>query len=232
MVGRRNVETLLRRVREEIRAEGPDEAGYSDFIVLDAINSAIQDLAEVFPVRDVIKITAEAGVNDYDLSDTTVYKIEKLQYDGRLIDYMPTNAYADYKSDEDLGPVNRWTLFGKKLILVGKVEADKEISLWVSRSPNILKEKNDVPEVPDYADEAIVAYALSVCCREGRSFDRADYYYRIFLNQKNEILRRAVPQGQRYSQPKMKDDYWPAFRPGKMVRSRFQREPLTLPEEE
>lgn len=215
----RTIETLRKRVREELRAEGPDEAGYSDFIVLHAINSAIQDLAEVFPIRDVEVITTEEDKKEYDLGDTGIYKIEKVQYDGKLIDYIATRDYTDIKVDEDTGPVNRWTRYGRKLILVGSVEAGKEISLWVSRSPKRLEVKDDVPETPDYADEAIIAYALSICSREGRSFDRADYYYRIYLNQKEEVLRRAVPQGQRDSQPKMKDDYWPAFRPSRRVRT-------------
>lgn len=215
----RTVETLRRRVREELRAEGADEAGYSDFIVLHAINSAIQDLAEVFPVRSIEKITTVEDQKEYDLTTYGIYKIETVQYDGDLIGYMATRDYANYKTEEDMGTVNRWTFYGKNLILIGKVEGGKEISLWVSRSPHRLEEKNDVPEVPDYADEAIVAYALSICCREGRSFDRADYYYRIFLNQKDEVLRRAVPQGQRDTQPKMKDDYWAPFRPGKSVRT-------------
>jgi len=215
----RTIETLRKRVREELRAEGPDEAGYSDFIVLHAINSAIQDLAEVFPIRDVEVITTEEDKKEYDLGDTGIYKIEKVQYDGKLIDYIATRDYTDIKVDEDTGPVNRWTRYGRKLILVGSVEAGKEISLWVSRSPKRLEGKDDVPETPDYADEAIIAYALSICSREGRSFDRADYYYRIYLNQKEEVLRRAVPQGQRDSQPKMKDDYWPAFRPSRRVRT-------------
>ncbi len=215
----RTVDTLRRRIREELRAEGPDEAGYSDFIVLHAINSAIQDLAEVFPIRDVEVITTEEDKNEYDLGDTGIYKIEKVQYSGKLIDYIATRDYAGIIADEDTGPVNRWTRYGRKLSLVGKVEAGKEISLWVSRTPKRLENKDDVPETPDYADEAIVAYALSVCSREGRSFDRADYYYRIFLNQKEEVLRRAVPQGQRDSQPKMRDDYWKPFRPSNRVRT-------------
>ena len=215
----RNVETLRRRIKEELRAEGPDEAGYSDFMILQGINSAIQDLAEVFPINDVEKITTEEEKKEYDLSDN-IYKIDKVQYDGRMLEYMQTRDYVDYKLDEDVGPVNRWTLYGKKLILIGKVEDDKEISLWVSRSPKRLESKDDVPEVPDYADEAIVAYAMSICCREGRSFDRADYYYTIFLNQKQEILRRTVPgQGQSDRKPRARDDYWPAFRPSRRVRT-------------
>lgn len=218
-MSRRTIEDLMKRIREELRAEGPDEAGYSDFMILQGMNSAIQDLAEVFPINDVEKITTEEEKKEYDLSDN-IYKIDKVQYDGRKLEYMQTRDYVDYKVDEDPGPVNRWTLYGKKLILVGKVEDGKELSLWVSRSPKRLEGKGDVPEVPDYADEAIVAYAMSICCREGRSFDRADYYYTIYLNQKQEILRRTVPgQGQSDRKPRARDDYWPTFRPSRRIRT-------------
>lgn len=215
----RTVETLRKRIREELRAEGPDEAGYSDWMILQGINTAIQDLAEVFPINDIVKIETEEGKNEYDIPEN-IYKIDKAQYDGRLLEYMQTRSYVDYKLDEDVGEVNRYTIYGKKLILIGKVKGDKEISLWVSRSPKRLEGKDDVPEVPDYADEAIVAYAMSICCREGRSFDRADYYYTIFLNQKQEIMRRTIPgQAQADRKPRARDDYWPAFRPSRRVRT-------------
>ncbi len=210
-MSRRTVEDLMKRVREELRAEGPDSAGYSDFIVLDAINFAIADLSEVFPVRDTTTITTSADTNNYTLGFESVYNIVKVEYDGETITGIPLRTYLNL-TIKDTGPVNRWILWGQEFILIGKVEADKEVTLWVTRAPDKLKDKGDIPEIPSYADEAIVAYALSVCYRESRSFDRADYYYRIYVVQKSNILRRGVPQRQKEFLPQMSDSYWKPVR--------------------
>lgn len=207
----RNLEMLLRRVREELRAEGPDEAGYSDFIVLNAINFAISDLSEVFPVQDTVELITEADTNKYELGFETVYDIVKVVYDGTILRGMQLPNYLNL-TVKDVGPVNHWVLWGTAFILVGKVEADKPINLWVTRAPNKLEGKDDIPELPSYADEAIIAYALSVCYRESRNFDRADYYYRIYVIQKSNILRRGVPQRQKEFQPQMNDSYWKPVR--------------------
>lgn len=210
-MGRRNVEDLLKRIREELRAEEPDSAGYSDFIIIDAINSAIADLSEVFPVRDKIEFTTEVGQNTYEMDNYDIYEVIKLEYNGKLIEGYPLRQYLDLNI-KDEGPVNRWVLWGKYLIFIGEVDEEVPVQLWVTRSPSKLDSKNDVPEVPDYADEAIIAYALSVCFRESRSYDRANYYYRSFVGQKSNVLRRAVPQGQREQLPKMRDSYWKPHR--------------------
>ena len=211
-MSRRTVEDLLKRIREELRAEEPDSAGYSDFIVIDAINSAIADLAEVFPVRDKVEFSTVVGQNTYELDDLDIHNIVKLEYDGKLIEGYPLKKYLDLSIKEE-GPVNRWVLWGKYLIFIGEVDKIAPVKLWVTRAPSKLQNKDDVPEIPDYADEAIIAYALSVCFRESRSYDRANYYYRTFVGQKNNILRRAVPQGQREVLPKVSDRYWGPHRP-------------------
>ena len=210
-MSRRDTDALIRRIREELRAEGPDGAGYSDFLVQDAINSAIADLSEVFPVRDTIELTTEIGQNTYDLSNYTIFDIIKVEYNGSLIDGYPLKDYLDLNI-KDEGPVNKWVLWGNYLIFIGEVDEAVTVKLWVSRAPSKLEDKGDIPETPSYADEAIIAFALSVCFRESRSYDRANYYYRLYVGQKSNILRRAVPQGQRESLPKMNDSYWKPHR--------------------
>jgi hypothetical protein len=217
-MSRRTVEDLVKRIREEIRAEAPDSAGYSDFIILDGINSAIADLSEVFPVRDSTSFTTEADTNEYTLSLDSIYNIIKVEYDGTVISGMPLDDYLSL-TDKTAGGVLRWVLWGTSLVLVGEVEEDKTVNLWVTRAPNKVDSKDSVPELPSYADEAIVAYALSICYRESRNFDRADYYYRIYVIQKSNILRRGVPQRQKDHLPKMNDSYWGAFRPSRKTRT-------------
>lgn len=212
-MGRRTVEDLVKRIREEIRAEAPNSAGYSDFIILDGINSALADLSEVFPVRDSIQIITEEDTTTYELGLDTIYNVIRVEYDGTVISGIPVDDYLNLL-EKNTGPV-RWVLWGTSFVLVGELEADKEVNLWVTRAPNKLENKDDVPEVPNYADEAIVAYALSICYRESRNFDRADYYYRIYVIQKSNILRRGVPQRQKDHLPKMGDSYWKAFRPSR-----------------
>lgn len=209
---RRNIEQLIKRIREELRAEGPDGAGFSDFLIMDAMNSAMEDMAEVFPIRDKITFNTEADKHTYDseINFDNLLIIGKVEYDGKPL----TNiAVADYVkiTEKSEGEVDRWVMWGNAVTLIGDVEAGKVVTLWITRSPAKLEDKGDTPELPAYADEAIIAYALSVCHRESKDYDRADYHYGIYLRQKDSVLKRAVPQGHRAGMTRMNDSYWGSF---------------------
>jgi len=219
---RRTIEHLLKRIREELRAEGPDGAGYSDFLIKDAINSALQDLSEVFPVRDVIEFltTKEDGEDGavhttYDLVEqatgSNILSIIKVEYDGERLELLPMKDYLN-RAVTDEGSVREWVMWGNSFTLVGEVESGKTVTLWVTRTPKQLKDRGDIPETPDFADEAIIAFAMSVCYRESKDYERANFHYGIFLKQKDDVLRRAIPQGQRDANPVMNASYWGPYR--------------------
>ncbi len=217
----RNADTLLRRVREELRAEGPDGAGYSDFIILDAINFALTDLASIFTIRDNIQFECYQGENIYDLSNELkqsgieIFNIIRVEYGGKKI----AGKQIDFYLEKDIlteGPVKEWFLWGNKLILIGQVE-DENINLWITRAPKRLNLRDDVPEIPSYADEALVAYAVSVCYRESKDYDRANYHYSIYIAQRDDILRKAIPQKQKSSFSVMKDSYMKPFHSARRV---------------
>ncbi len=218
-MSRRDIEYLLKRIREELRAEGPDGAGYSDFLILDAMNSALEDLGEVFPVRDTITFattTTEGSIDSsYNLStsidNSSLINILKVEYDGKVINNMSISKYLE-TTIKDEGEVAHWILWGNAFILLGAVETAKTVTLWITRAPAKLQDKGDIPETPSYADEAIIAHALSVCYREAKDYERANYHYGTFLKQKDNILRRAIPQGQRDALPVMRGSYWGPFR--------------------
>lgn len=211
---RRNVELLIRRVREELRADGPDGAGYSDFIIMDAINSALDDLSGIFTIRDQVEFTTEEGVIKYDLEEVLgieVVDIIRVDYDGTRIPGKQIDPFMDTLLLGE-GKVREWFLWGKQLTLVGKVEAGKTIKLWITRPPKRLRLAGDTPETPSYADEAIIAYAISVCYRESKDYDRANFHYSVYVGQKGDLLRKAVPQMQKDSLPVMRDSYAGPFR--------------------
>ena len=214
-MSRRNIEQLLKRIREELRAEGPDGAGYSDFLIIDAMNSALEDLSEVYPIRDTVSFvtTSSLGVvqSTYNLPDTTILNIIKVEYDGTMLTLLPMKDYLE-KTTTNEGSVTEWVMWGDSITLIGEVETAKTVTLWVTRTPAKLESKNDIPETPSYADEGIISFALSVCYRESRDYDRANYHYGIFLKQKDNLLRRATPQGQRDANAMMGDSYWAPFR--------------------
>ena len=213
---RRNIEQLLKRIREELRAEGPDGSGFSDFLIMDAVNSAIEDLGEVFPVRDTETFTTEEGVTSYTLNYDTLLDIIKVEYDGRVLQNIPLDEYLKL-SVNDVGEVNRWVLWGTAITLIGEVAASKDLKLWITRTPAKMQNKGDIPETPAYADEGIIAYALSVCYRESKDYNRADYHYGIYLRQKDNILKRAVPQGHRDNITRMNDSYWGPFQASRVT---------------
>jgi len=215
---KRNIDTLIKRVREELRAEGSDGAGYSSFIVIDALNSALDDLSEIFTIRDVVEFTTEADKNTYDLTDITgfagiIYDIIRVEYDGNLTHGAVIDEYLD-KHINDEGPVREWFLWGTALTLIGEIEAEKEVKLWVNRAPKHLPYdgKESTPETPRYADEALIAFAISVCYRESKEYERANYHHGIYREIKQNLTRRAIPQGQKDALPIMQDSYAGPFR--------------------
>ncbi len=206
----RNVETLIRRVREELRAEGPDGAGYSDFFIREALNSGLAELAEFFPVRDTIEFETEEGKNQYELDemvpDVELENIVRVLYDGRQLRGMGLDEYFEMSAPEE-GTVLRWLLWGTNFILTGEVE-NKNLKLFVSRAPKRLTSPEDTPELPYYADEALIQYVISACYRESRDYERANYHYTIFLRQKERLASRMTPQMQREHRVGMRDSYW------------------------
>ena len=207
----RTLEYLVKRIREELRAEGPMGGGYSDFFIIEAVNSALEELAEVFTIRDTLEFTTSEGLTTYVLSDefpnTRIDKIIRVEYDDKPLTGIVLDEFLS-KTLPAEGSVNEWTLWGETLILVGEIEENKTIKLWVTVHPTKVQNKNDEFNVPSYADEAVAQYAISACYRQSKDYERANYHYNIFLTQKNLLLKRDVPQGQRDYTPVMRDSYW------------------------
>jgi len=225
----RTTDGLIRRVREELRVEGPDGGGISDWLIKQALNSAIKDLSEVYQIRDIYEFDTQDGVNEYNLENyaddaPAIHSIIKVEYDNRYLQGGQLRDYLD-KAVPKEGQVDTWALWGNSIILVGAVEDDKHVVMWVSRAPHPLVEKDDIPETPPQADEAIIAYACSICNRESKDFDRANYYYRVYTRQKEDLLNRFVPQS-RGAIPRMSDNY---MKPVKSRSSGWYPKPSRFP---
>jgi hypothetical protein len=205
------LDALIARVREELRAEGPDGGGFSNFLIMSAINGALDDLAGIFTIRDVKSFQTTAGVNDYNLTDMitdcTIEDIIRVAYDNTPIRGVQIDNYLNTAVPTE-GEVRGWLLWGNRLILLGEVEDNKEVTLWITRSPKHLRLPADQPETPRYANEALVQYAISACYREARDYDRANYHYSIYLQYRESLRDRSISQGQRDHLPVMGDSYW------------------------
>lgn len=207
---RRNIESLIKRIREELRAEGPDGAGYSDFFIIEELNAALNELSGIYSIRVKTPITTQVNVNEYIVPDFgTIENIFRVTYDNLLLENISMADYLDKNTTAE-GNVTCWLLWGDKIILNGAVLGDKTLELWHSRAPLPLTSVEQEPEIPQYADTALCQYVIASCYRESRDYDRASTHHRIFLNKKNDLLRRGIPQTQReqwsavrarYSQP-------------------------------
>jgi len=234
-VGRRNLEELARQVKDEARAYGAQGIEHYSFdFIRTAINNALDTLAGIFTIRDEVSFKTKAveieeeeeneeepkeiGKNEYKLSEIleenypeiTVENIISVTYDGKQLNMInPERFLKDPIPDE--GSVRSFFLWGEKFYLIGEVEPDKEVRLWVTRAPKHLVNDDDVPEVPYYAEEALVHYAISSCYRESRDYERANYHFGIYDRKKQDVIKRANPQGHRTNNARVKDDYFPAF---------------------
>jgi hypothetical protein len=210
---RRDLDSLVRKIREELRAEGPDGAGFSDFFIQEQINSALGDLADIFPIRDTIELVTTAGQNTYDLTQlipqgTVVENVIKITYDGRDIRGKTLDEYTALVNKTE-GAVSGWFMWGNTLTLIGEVE-EAPLTLWIHRAPKPLQDKGDEPETPYYADNAITNYVIAACYRESRDYERASFHFNIFQRDRNILLNRGIPQQQRDHGIRMRDTYWEA----------------------
>lgn len=208
----RTLADIRRRVREELRAEGPDGGGYSDFFLDQQINSAIGVLSGIYPIRDTFTFTTTEGQNEYDLDvvvgdDMDVDKIVRLTYDG--FDVPASNFRDHFATYIRSGVVRGWTLWGRKITFHGDVEEGTEVKIWVTRMPKRVSDPEDEPELPPHADEAIVHFVIAACYRESRDYDRATQHYRNFLHHEERLRSRDIPQGQRNVPTMMSSFYSP-----------------------
>lgn len=206
----RTLATMRRRIREELRAEGPDGSGYSDFFIDHVINAAQDDLAENFSTRDILTFDTTVGQNSYNLnsvfSDLRLCYIVRIEFNGKKVNGIQPDAYLNIETKQE-GPVSKWFLWGDTLYFVGEVD-EVEVVLWVVRAPVRLIDDTDVPELPYYTDEAIIQSAIAACYRESRDYERANFHFGIYRSLKSSLLRRGTPQGQRDHAPAMQDEYF------------------------
>lgn len=205
----RTLSFLRRRIREELRAEGPDGGGYSDFFLDQQINSAIGVLSAIYPIRDTFTFDTVEDQDEYNMDDIVdddmdVDKIIKLTYDdtelpGSRLDSMLYNSSLS---------VYGWTLWGRTIILYGEeIEADKEVKIWVTRAPQPLVDPEDESELPQYTDEAIIQFVIAACYRESRDYERATTHYHNFLHHEDRLRKRDIPQGHRAYPTQMSNIY-------------------------
>lgn len=208
---RRDLESLVRKIREELRAEGPDGAGFSDFFIEEQINLAIGDLAAIFPIRDSIEVTTTTGQNVYELKDlipagAVIENIIKVTYNSKEIKGKTLDEFASIV-DKTTGDVSGWFLWGTTLTLIGKIE-EYPLLLWITRAPKPLANKGDIPETPYYADNAISNYVIAACYRESRDYERASFHFNIFQRDRTLLMTRGIPQQQRDHGLRVRDSYW------------------------
>lgn len=208
------LQILRRLIREELRAEGADGAGYSDFFIDQQVNACLRDLSELFTIRDSFSFTATLATNSYSIATKAaaaslgadVENVLGVDYDGSPILYIDFNAYREI-DDKTTGDVEKYTIWGDNLILIGAVTA-LVVKIWVTRGPKTVKVDADTPETPYYADEAIAEFVVAACYRESKDYERASFHWAVFQNKRQSVARRATPQGQRDQMPAMKADYW------------------------
>lgn len=214
---RRTLGHIRRRIREELRAEGPDGAGYSDFFIDSNIRSALDALASIYTIRDEVTFTAQVGVNEYDLNSKidpeVVENIVQVEYKDKIIPFYPMHEVDPVKKEEG-DTVYGWVIWGSTLILLGEVEA-VDVILRITRAPFPPIEDDDDIEMPYYADEAIVQFVIAACYRESKDYDAASLHYTIYLRAREEVRTRAIPQGRATGQLAVRSEYWLPERGGR-----------------
>lgn len=169
------------------------------------------DFSELVAAVDpALTQTQEYLAYEYDLStvitDMVIENIIRVTYDGTPLAGIPLDSFLLKKAWKE-GEVSQWTLWGSNLTLVGKVVEGVEVRLWVTRAPTELENNADESELPYYAQEAMIQYAISACYRESRDYERAGYHQSLYQREYADVRNRALSQGQRDHLPTMRDSY-------------------------
>ena len=154
--------------------------------------------------------TQEYLAYDYDLptvvTTMVIENILRITYDGKPLAGIPLDAFLAKTAWKE-GSVDQWVLWGSTLTLIGRVVENVEVRLWVTRAPTDLENDPDESELPYYAQEAMIQYAISACYRESRDYERAGYHLSLYQREYADVRSRAISQGQRDHLPTMRDSY-------------------------
>jgi len=212
---KRTLGEIRQRIREELRAEGPDGAGFSSTFIDSNVRSALDSLAGIYTIRDIVSFTTTTDTNEYFLDDKIdseiIENIIRVEYDDTPLEFKhPDSVRYDTLTESD--KVNGWAIWGSRFFLFGTVEADKSVKLWITRAPEPPVNDDDEIEMPYYADEAIIQFVIAACYRESKDYEPAMIHYNIYQRARAEVQERAIPQGQRAQAPSVRAEYFPAVK--------------------
>jgi hypothetical protein len=89
---------------------------------------------------------------------------------GNFLSFSEFNSIYPFPAGNEAGYIHRWTTYGRKMIVSRPLPVDYTMTIYYNKVPKTLVADNDVPEVPEEFQEALILGALyRIQMREGDS---------------------------------------------------------------
>lgn len=108
------------------------------------------------------------------------------------------HSYTDFRSFNEMypvpangtpGPIGTWTLFARNMLTSAPTDQAYTMNLFYIKTPDLLQDDNDVPEIPEEFSELLILGAYIRVLKRNEDFDQADY---VLKNDYNPMLNMLV----------------------------------------
>lgn len=186
----------LAGIRNRILVDKLDDEDFEPQVVDNFINDAQRDIFSEYTLpftEKIFKGTLPSGATMFDFPDDVSSLQAMIVTDeaGRSVDVLRNfmnfdefNKFYPVPENNASGRLDRWTLYGGKMIATRPIPADCTLTIYYNKVPKTLAGDTDVPELPEEFEEALVLGAFyRVQMREGDSDEalltRSEYQRKI-----------------------------------------------------
>ena len=172
----------LAGIRNRVLIDKLDDEDFEPSVVDNFINDAQRDIFSEYTLPFTEKIfigSLPANTTMFEFpSDVSTLQAMIVTYgDGRSLDiknnfmsFSEFNKHYPAPGNNEAGVLDKWTLYGGKMIASRPIPADCTLTIYYNKVPKTLASDTDVPEVPEEFEEALVLGAFyRVQLREGDS---------------------------------------------------------------
>lgn len=168
-------------IRQRVRIDKLDDEEYDSTVIDNFINDTQRDIFNRYELPFQEKIfqgTILGGAAMFELpKDLTQLQYQTLSgVSGFTKSKMDWEEFFETFPDNTTRPAGNpsaWTLYAGNMILDKPVDKDYVLTLFYIKSPKILKEDTDVPEVPKDFEELLVLGAYIRVLKRNEDYDQA-----------------------------------------------------------
>lgn len=177
----------LAYVRNRVLDDKLDDTGYDPDIVDRFINDTQRSIFNTYELPFMEKVfrgtlPVDASIFTFPVDYQMQQSLVIVSPEGQIRDI--SNNYVDFREfnriypvpdNNDAGMPSIWTIHGGRLYLDRKTDQEYTLSLYYLKTPAILEDDGDVPEIPIEFEEVLVLGAYYRVLQRNEDFDQAAF---------------------------------------------------------